>query len=134
MTIRSTLKTTITSNIAAYAAYGVNSELPFDDSGTPLHIKNMKRVYLDKEQATYEPYIKTLRKDCNLDAKVTTLSVYVTTDAKVIPTDIDAVISAIVAAKRSISTIDTTTEVTTEISDDYITYTIEFGFTELVAT
>ena len=135
MTIRSDLVTAITANVTAYANYGISAELPFDSSGTPLYIKNMKRIYVDKEQQTFETNIQTLDRTCELDSRTTTVDVYLTTDAKTIPSDIDAVIAAIVAAKRSIgSTLEVTSEVTTEISDDYITYTIEFGFTDLVAT
>jgi len=89
-------------------------------------------VYVDKEDEITEPYLQVLD-GTNCDLKTTTVQAYLTSDAKILPTDIDAVLTACLAARSAISgTTEITSGVSTEISDDYITYTFEYQFSQVV--
>ena len=46
--MRSTLLAQITTNLTG-SSVAVSSELPFENSGNPLYIKNKKRFYLDRK-------------------------------------------------------------------------------------
>ena len=132
MTIRTDLITQIGTNIVLNTNYSVSSTLPFNASEVPLFHKNMKVIYVDKEDEVTEPYLQTLD-GTNCDMKTTTVQVYLTTDAKVIPSDIDTVITNCLNAKTAISdTAEVTSGVSTEISDDFITYTFEYQFSQVV--
>lgn len=59
----------------------INTELPFDDSGEPLYVRNSKTVYVDEAQFSTDPIIETLD-GTTISNTTTTVKVYFTTDAK----------------------------------------------------
>lgn len=125
--MRDTLLTQITTNLSG-SSVKVSSELPWNNGGEVLHIKNMKHFYLDAEEELREEFIKCLDKN-DVEQTTTTLTGYLTVDAKNQPSDISSVVANVIAANTVITTsIDTNVDVSTEIEDDYITYTFEFNF------
>jgi len=62
MSIVSDIRTQITTNLASYTAFKVSSELPFDSSGIPLYVKNMKTVYVDDALESKVQLYRTLDK------------------------------------------------------------------------
>jgi len=127
MSTRSDLLTQITTNIAG-SNISVSSELPFTASGQSLYLKNMKHFYLDEEQDDRTQVLKTLD-GFELEQSQITLEGYMSVDAKNQPGDIANVVANIMNANSVISgTVDNTSQVSTEIVDDVITYTFEFNF------
>jgi hypothetical protein len=125
--MRDTLLTQITTNLTG-SSVKVSSELPWNNGGEVLHIRNKKHFYLDEEQEAREEFIKCLDKN-DVEQKTTTLNGYLTVDAKNQPSDIANVVADILSANSVITaSIDSSADVTTEIEDDYITYTFEFNF------
>lgn len=125
--MRDTLLTQITTNLSG-SSVKVSSELPWNNGGEVLHTKNMKHFYLDAEEELREEFIKCLDKN-DVEQTTTTLTGYLTVDAKNQPSDISSVVANVIAANTVITTsIDTNVDVSTEIEDDYITYTFEFNF------
>ena len=130
MSKRTDLISQITTNIASYTAFKVSSELPFESGETPLYEKNMKTVYIGQEDLDVTEYAPTFSED--IMQTETTFNAYLTTDAKNQPSDIDSVVSAILAARTGVTNVfEQSSQVETEITDDYITYTFEFNFTNL---
>ena len=127
MSTRSDLLTQITTNIAG-SNISVSSELPFTASGQSLYLKNMKHFYLDEEQDDREQVVKTLD-GFELEQTTITLDGYMSVDAKNQPGDIANVVANIMNANSTITgTVNNNAQVTTEITDDVITYTFEFNF------
>ena len=83
--------------------YNVSDELPFSNSGTVMYTKNVKRIYVDLEQISNEPFI-TLFGDYNIDSEIHSVRLYFSTDAKQLPSDYSTVISQIRAAKNVATT------------------------------
>lgn len=112
--------------------FNVSDELPFTSSNTALYVKNPKRVYVDLEQITSEPYIPTF--SSNIDAEVYSVRLYFTTDAKQLPSDYSTVLSSIKAGKNI-----TTEEqffrrevvTSTSFENDLMVTEVEFRFTKL---
>ena len=129
--MRDTLLTQITTNLAG-SNVKVSSELPFNNGGEVLYMKNKKHFYLDAEQEAREEFIKCLDKN-DVEQTTTTLNGYLTVDAKNQPGDISNVVANILSANSAITnTIDNSAGVTTEIENDAITYTFEFNFITII--
>ena len=129
--MRDTLLTQITSNLSG-SSVKVSSELPWNNGGEVLHVKNMKHFYLDAEEETREEFIKCLDKN-DVEQTTTTLTGYLTVDAKNQPSDISSVVANVISANSVITaSIDNSVDVTTEIEDDYVTYTFEFNFITII--
>lgn len=128
MSYRDTLLARITTNLAAYTAFRVSSELPFVAGNVPLHIKNMKTVYVDEEQVEVTDLFKTLDKR-DIAQTLTTITAYVAVDAKNKPTNTDAVLTAMRNAETAIApVVDVETTTSTEIQEDIIIYSVEYRF------
>jgi len=128
MAYRDTLLAKLQTVIASYSQFSVSSELPFVAGGTPLHIKNMKTVYLDEQQDEISGFIITLDKR-DIDQTVTTIRAYVAVDAKNKPSQTDSMLSAIQAARTVIApVVGADATLTTEIQDDIIVYSVEYRF------
>ena len=128
MAYRDTLLARLQTVIASYNQFSVSSELPFVAGGTPLHIKNMKTLYLDEQQDEISGFIITLDKR-DIDQTATTIRAYVAVDAKNKPSQTDSMLSAIQAARTVIApVVGADATLTTEIQDDIIVYSVEYRF------
>jgi hypothetical protein len=114
--------------------FAVSSELPWDAAGTALYLKNFKVFYVDEPNTTESNLINVLCGGAGLVSRVTTISAYVTCDAKQKPTNYDDLVSAVQAVKN-------TTEITgvrsrevdvdTSFQADALVTEFVFRFTEL---
>jgi hypothetical protein len=131
MSIVSDIRTQITTNLASYTAFKVSSELPFDSNGIPLYVKNMKTVYVDDAEENKVQLYRTLDQG-EVYQTETIVNAFLCVDAKNQPSDIDAVITAILNARNAITgTQINEAEVVSEIEDDVVTYTFEYNITNL---
>ena len=125
--MRDTLLTQITSNLSG-SSIKVSSELPWNNGGEVLYVKNMKHFYLDAEEELREDFIKCLDKN-DVEQTTTTLTGYLTVDAKNQPSDIDTVVAAILRSRLAIADQSVNEcAVATDTEDDRITYTFEYRF------
>jgi hypothetical protein len=81
----------------------VSNELPFSESGIPLYIKNLKKIYVDVDQYIVDPIISTLN-GINITRDTIAVRVYFANDAKSIPPNYDEVVSELRAAKDILPT------------------------------
>lgn len=112
--------------------FNVSEELPFTSSNTALYLKNPKRIYVDLEQITSEPFIQTF--GTGVDAEVHSVRLYFTTDAKQLPSDYSTVTSSIKAGKGVTTDLPFfRREVTTatNFENDVMVTEFEFRFTKL---
>jgi len=117
-----------------FTNFGVSTELPWDASGQPLYLKNMKKMYVDRPQTVQEPLIDTLD-GCSIVNETTSVTVYVSTDAKNLPTDYDTMVSSVKTTRLQDVTSgwrQRTTEVSTSFEDDVLVTEFTFNFTKLI--
>ena len=109
----------------------VSSELPWDSAGEPLYEKNMKKLYLDEDNILREPLVYTL--DYNpVNSVVTTVTGYLTIDAKTPIGDIDTITSKIINSRNSIANqVSKTCDMSTSFNADKLTYQFDFTFTTI---
>lgn len=104
------------------------SELPWNTSGEPLYLKNMKKFYLDEEQIEQSVLIPVLPGFNDVMQNQTTVTGYFAVDAKNQPSGLSTAITTILGAKEKtgISNFGFESDYTTEILDDVLVYTIQY--------
>jgi len=109
----------------------VSSELPWTSAGDPLYEKNMKKLYLDEDNILREPLVETL--DFNhVEDIQTTVTGYLTIDAKNPIGDIDTITSAIINSKNAIGgQIYKNCDMTTSFTGDQLIYQFDFTFSKI---
>lgn len=109
----------------------VSSELPFSSADVPLYEKNMKKLYLDEDNIIREPLVETL--DFNHVENIqTTVTAYLTIDAKNPISDIDTITAAVINSKNSIANqVTTECDMTSSFDADKLTYQFNFTFTKI---
>jgi len=72
--------------------FKVSDELPWTKGAEPLYLKNVKSIYIDYAQTVHDPLFDTLD---GLSAvnETTTVSVYVATDAKNLPSNYETLVT-----------------------------------------
>jgi hypothetical protein len=118
----------------AVTGYTVTAELPWDSSGQPLYLNNMKRIYVDQPQTGQEPLIDVLN-GLGVVNETTTVSVYLATDAKKLPTNYDAVVSMIKSTRLDPAITGVTqraTTVSTEFVNDVLVSQFDINFRKLI--
>lgn len=115
-------------------SFKLSDELPFDASGNPLYVKNKKSIYVDQPQTVHDTLIYTLD-SLDINAETTTVRVYVTTDAKQLPSNYSALVASIKGARQT-PTIQGVNrrevDVTTSYIEDAMLTQFEFRFTKLI--
>ena len=115
--------------------YKVSDELPFSNSGTAMFLKNAKTVYVDDDQVTNEPFMQILNGTI-IESEVTTVRVYLSTDAKQKPSDYANVVSGIKAWKYASANTQyfrKEIDVSTEYENDLQVTQFEFRFTKIIS-
>ena len=125
--MRAELLSAITSATSTLTQFAVSSELPWEQGGLPLYRKNMKKIYVDRERMEETTLIPTLNGGEVFQNDLIT-EVYLAVDAKNPPSQLDSVISKILATKASTGIINfgNESDYTVDKQEDVITYTFEF--------
>lgn len=112
--------------------FKVASELPFQPNNTPLYLKNPKTIYVDAEQVTVEPFIRMFNK--TIDQEITTVTVFLATDAKQLPQDYNSTVSQIKASKEVIvgKYFVRETETSTEFDTDLLITSINIRLSRII--
>ena len=127
MAFRDTLFANISTAISG-TSVSISAELPFDSAGEPLYNKNMKFVYLGEDQISKEVFITTLD-DADVSQTETSVTGYLSVDAKNPLTNISTIVSSIINSRNAIADqISRDCEMTTSIEADVLTYEFNFNF------
>jgi len=114
--------------------FTLTNELPWDSSGSPLYLKNVKRIYVNTDQITEELVYATLNGVC-INNEITRVFVYFACDAKQLPANYETIVSGIRGAK---STTDISgvsrreCDVTTSFEADMLVTEFEFRFINII--
>jgi len=125
--MRTELKAAITTAVNTLTQFVVASELPWEQNGTPLYIKNMKRVYVDLERMEETTLIPTLNGG-EVFQNDSICEVYLAVDAKNQPSQLDSLITKILGAKNSTGLVHFgfESDYTLDKQEDVLIYTFEF--------
>tara|TARA_R100001460_G_C3540338_1_gene174384 strand:+ start:525 stop:917 length:393 start_codon:yes stop_codon:yes gene_type:complete len=127
MAFRDTLKANLDLALAS-TNVSVSAELPYSSAGEPLYQKNMKHVYIDEDNISKTVLFPTLDKS-DVTETTTTVTAFLSVDAKNDLSDIDTIISSILNSRNAITgqTINEC-EMETDIEADVLTYTFNYNF------
>ena len=114
--------------------FSTSGRLPFDQNDTPLYLQNFKRVYVDLPQTEQEPLFQTLDGKGVVNETLT-VTAYLATDAKTIPSTYDAQVTALkgVRINNNINGYNQRlANVSTEYINDALVTTVEYVFVKSV--
>ena len=129
--MRTALLAYLTANLTG--SIKTSQELPFEESGTPMYFRNMRKVYLDEPAVEQIELIPTLD-NTDINQTVTTVRGFLTLDAKTRNADIDSVLTVMAAARNGATNTDSFRkefDYTTSIDTDRITYEFEYRYYSL---
>jgi hypothetical protein len=104
------------------------SELPWNNAGQPLYLKNMKKFYLAQEEIEQSVLIPTLPGQNDIMRNTLSVTGYFAVDAKNQPAGLSTAITTILGAKdrTGLGNFGVESDYSTEIQDDVLIYTIEY--------
>jgi len=111
----------------------VTNELPWDENGVPLYLKNPKKVYVTRETVDSEDIVQALD-GFTLNRETTSVSLIFSSDAKTTNPGYEDAITELKTAKdiTTISGIQSrTVAISTEFEGDLQVTTIDITFTSL---
>ena len=114
--------------------YTLTQELPWDTQGNPLYLKNFKYIYVDSDQIAQEPLIDVLN-GAGIVNQITTVSTFITTDAKNQPSNYATMVSTFMNARLDTDITGVTqraTQVSTEFIGDAQITQFDFSFRQLI--
>lgn len=114
--------------------FSISEELPREEGGIPLYIKNPRRIYVDKEEYDMVPIIQTLD-GLDIHTEQTSVNVYFTADAKTLPANYSTLVSKLKLGKDINQTVGYTkrkVEVMTETDQDLLITRVNFKFSKLL--
>jgi hypothetical protein len=125
--MRTELLAAITTAISTLTQFAVSSELPWEQNGTPLYRKNMKKVYVDRERQEQTTLIPTLNGGEVFQNDLIS-EVYLAVDAKNPPSQLDSAITKILGTKATIDVVNfgSESDYTVDKDEDVLVYTFEF--------
>lgn len=120
-------------NTLALGGFLLTTEYPFEESGTPLYLKNLKKIYVGVKERSDEPLIAALN-GLTINTDLSIIRIYFSCDAKQLPSNYEALVDDLVLAK-DITSIDgiyrRQSVVTTNIQSDILVTEIEVRFTKI---
>lgn len=114
-------------------SYNFSRELPFEEGGTPLYLKNPKTIYVDAVSKEVAQLFATLNGD-SIHLETSTVTVFFSNDAKNTPANYDDLIEYLVKGKdlgTSQGFNDRNVDVSTDIDGDLQVTTVEYQYTKL---
>jgi len=114
--------------------FSSSTELPWQKDGKALYLMNFKYIYVDRPQTTQEPLYDTLD-GLGIVNEITTISVYVATDAKQLPSTYDEQVQAIKLGRFDTSSLGSTQRISiveTEYEGDALVTKVDYSFTKII--
>ena len=113
--------------------FTISDDLPREEGGVMLYVKNPKRIYVDRPQYSEEPLIQALN-GFDIHSEATTVSIYFTADAKTLPANYGALVESLRLGKNVNTTDGYNTRVVNVITDylnDLLVTQIDYTFSKL---
>jgi hypothetical protein len=120
-------------NTLNLGSFLISQELPWEESGTALYLKNLKKIYVDAPQYQNETLIAALN-GLNINNETSVVRILFACDAKQTPANYEALVTDLKSAK-DITTIEVVRsrqcDVSTDIENDALVTTLEIRFTKI---
>jgi hypothetical protein len=131
--MRTGLLAAIKTNVAGLKDFGVSNELPWSQNGQELYLKNLKKIYVDREHLEQSILIPVLDGN-DVFQNDLICEVYLAVDAKNPPSQLDSVITQILASKNNTGLVNFGTEAdyTVDKNEDVLIYTFEFRVNQAI--
>jgi hypothetical protein len=131
--MRTELLSAITSATSTLTQFAVASELPWEQNGTALYRKNMKRIYVDEARMEESIMFPTLGGPEIFQNDFIT-EVFLAVDAKNPPSQLDSAIAKILSAKASTGIINfgVESDYIVDKQEDVMIYTFEFRLNQAI--
>jgi hypothetical protein len=125
--MRTQLLSAITTAVSTLTQFAVATELPWEQNGTPLYRKNMKKIYVDTGRVEQTTLFPTLNGGEVFQNDLIT-EVYLAVDAKNPPSQLDSAVSKILATKSTVAVVNfgSESDYTVDKQEDVLIYTFEF--------
>jgi len=125
--MRTELLSAITTAVSTLTQFAVSSELPWEQNGTPLYRKNMKKIYVDRERVEQKTLIPCINGG-DVFQNDLIAEVYLAVDAKNPPSQLDSAITKILATKSTVNVVNfgSESDYTVDKDGDVLVYTFEF--------
>jgi hypothetical protein len=132
--MRTELLAAITTATSTLTQFAVASELPWEQNGTPLYRKNMKKIYVDEERLEQTTLFATLSGPEVYQNDLIT-EVFLAVDAKNPPSQLDSAIAKILSAKSNTGIINfgVESDYTVDKQEDVMIYTFEFRMNQAIS-
>jgi len=111
----------------------VSDQLPFEDGGQSLYLKNMRVIYLAEPVITQEELVATLDAT-DINQNITRVNAYLAVDAKQRNADLNNTLTVLANARTNASITNSFRSefnYTTEIIEDVLIYNFEYIFYSL---
>jgi hypothetical protein len=130
--MRAQLVSALTSAISTLTNFAVSQELPWEQNGQPLYLKNMKKVYVDRDYREESTMFAVIGGD-NVIQDIVKADVFLAVDAKNSPAGLDTLITKILSAKdtTAITAFKKESDYSVDKQEDVLIYTFEFRFTTI---
>ena len=131
--MRTELLSAITSATSTLTQFAVASELPWEQNGTSLYRKNMKKIYVDTPRMEESIMFPTFGGSEIFQNDLIT-EVFLAVDAKNPPSQLDSAITKILSAKNDTGIVNfgTESDYTVDKQEDVMIYTFEFRFNQAI--
>jgi hypothetical protein len=126
--MRTKLLTYLTTNLTG--TIKPSQELPWEEGGNPLYLRNPRRVYLDEPRSEQNELVPTLDGN-DINQTITRVRGYLSVDAKNRNADLDSALTTLATA-RTVTTITNAFrrefDYSSSIQDDRVVYEFEYRF------
>lgn len=114
-------------------SFSVSNDLPYTPSGTPMYLKNLKRIYVDNPQKKIQAFIPSLN-GVNVNSETSTIRVYFVCDAKQSPSELQDMIVNMINLKEQVSNLyfQSDCNVITQYEGDLLVTELEYTFAQLI--
>ena len=115
-------------------SFSVSDEMPRSESGTPLHLRNPKMIYVNSTEYDEQPLISTLNGGCDIHTYTQTVTALFSCDAKNVPNNYDTLVGSLISAKNINTTAGYNSReatVTTSSENDLLVTSIEYAFVKI---
>jgi len=130
--MRSAILTYLTANLTG--TISVSQELPFEQGGNPLYLKNMRKVYID-EPFTEQDQLVPVLNGVDINQSITRIRGYLATDAKNRNVDLNSALTTLANARLGANITNSFRkefDYTTTLDDDKIIYEFEYRYHTIV--
>ena len=117
----------------AFNGIKVTDELPYDESGVNLYIKNPKTLYVDRTQYESVPIVQALN-GLNINNTTTSVSVYLAVDAKNPLAQLDSIVNSLRGIEDTLVLDGAHTRestVSTDYENDLLIVNVEYRLTRI---